>query len=69
LDALELSEALLKSFTELGVFHNHCGLGVLVDLDHELTPLIVHVLEDATLHWHLIQNVLGGENWLQIQPG
>ena len=33
-----------------------------------MAPLVVDVLKDGTFYWHLIQDILRGEDWLEIQP-
>lgn len=44
------------------------NLGFLGGVSHHILPVLVHDLEQPALLWHLLHDVLGGEDRLQIQP-
>ena len=43
-------------------------LGVLDGVAHDVLPVLVHLLEQLALLWHLLQDVLGGEDGLEVEP-
>lgn len=46
----------------------HSYLGMLDGVAHDVLPVLVHLLEQLALLWHLLQDVLGGEDGLEVEP-
>ena len=56
------------TLTQLQVQLSPAYLGVPDSIPHDVLPVLVHLLEEPALLGHLLEDVLRGEDGLQVQP-
>mmetsp|Transcript_11716 Transcript_11716/g.17888 ORF Transcript_11716/g.17888 Transcript_11716/m.17888 type:complete len:222 (-) Transcript_11716:3415-4080(-) len=68
LDAFQLLVGSLENLAELLNLYDSEGCGVVIDAVHEVVPGDVDFLELGAFDGHLVDDILGGEDGLEVEP-